>query len=155
QKVAAVWEAQRRPDGLLFAGTDFDEARRWAEANGPFVTDSELSFLEKSREKQRAIERELAAEQEKAGAQPRYARLMLRAALFSIALAVADSVLAVVAVVSKNEAQHQKNEAQKAETRTLAALAREKGAVGDFGTALVLAIEALPDPTAVPVRPYV
>src|SRR5262249_14390091 len=41
QKIATVWEAQHRPDGLLLVGADFEEAERWAEAKRAFVTNSE------------------------------------------------------------------------------------------------------------------
>jgi uncharacterized protein YecT (DUF1311 family) len=105
QKIAAVWEAQHRPDGLLFVGAVFDEAKRWAEANGALVTDSEQSFLEKSSEKQRAVEREREAEQEKAEAQARYARRMRWAASFSGALAVVAVVFGVTACQQKEYAQ--------------------------------------------------
>jgi uncharacterized protein YecT (DUF1311 family) len=105
QKIAAVWEAQRGPDGLLLVGAAFEEAKHWAEANGAFVTNSEQSFLEKSREKQRAVEREREAEQAKAEAQARHARRMRWAASFSGALAVVAVVFGVTACQQKEYAQ--------------------------------------------------
>jgi flagellar biosynthesis GTPase FlhF len=58
QKVATVWEAQGRPEGLLLLGADLVEARQWAEKNESSVTDLERRFLEASEAKQDGIHRE-------------------------------------------------------------------------------------------------
>ena len=160
QKIAAVWEAQHRPDALLFVGAALDEAKRWVEANGAFVTDSEQSFLEKSREKQRAVEREREAEQEKAEAQARYAQRMLWATVCSFALFVVAVVVGVLAYTQKVEAEKQKAEAQASlkqaqitQSRLLVQEAEQDPS--DHSKTILLALEALPDAKEQRYRPIV
>src|SRR5271165_510101 len=58
QKVASVWAAQGRPEGLLLLGGDLVEARQWAQVNESSLTGIERRFLEASEAKQEAIRRE-------------------------------------------------------------------------------------------------
>ena len=58
QKVAAVWEAQGRPEGLLLLDANLVDAKRWAAANESSLTGIERKFLEVSEGKQEAIRRE-------------------------------------------------------------------------------------------------
>ena len=58
QKVATLWEAQGRPEGLLLLSQDLIEATVWAEKNAASMTVVERKFLESSKAKQAAIEKE-------------------------------------------------------------------------------------------------
>jgi len=58
QKVAAVWEAQGRPEGLLLLDADFVEAKKWASQNESSLTGNERKFLAASEARQEAIRRE-------------------------------------------------------------------------------------------------
>ena len=59
QKVATLWEAQGRPEGLLLPSEQLIEAKEWAAQNDSSLTPIERKFLEASSAKQEAIEKEL------------------------------------------------------------------------------------------------
>ncbi|WP_407116188.1 TIR domain-containing protein [Bradyrhizobium sp. LMG 9283] len=60
-----------------------------------------------------------------------------------------------IAESERARADDELKKAQKTESLFLAALANQLRSGGDAGTAVLFALEALPDPTARPVRPYV
>jgi WD40 repeat protein len=57
QKVAAVWDTQGRPPGLLVVGEELAEAQRWASTQTSF-TEGEEGFLAASAEKQATLDKE-------------------------------------------------------------------------------------------------
>src|SRR5262249_39711372 len=124
-----------------------------------FLTESSRARDVERAEQLEHSRRELAAEQEKAEAQARYARRMRWAAVFSGALAVAAIGAGVVAFRAKQDAEIQAKradrelmKAQMLQSQSLASRAQERQKTGDGGTALALAIEALPDEAAEPPR---
>jgi WD40 repeat protein len=127
-----------------------------------FLTESSQAREAERAEREQRRQRERAAEQEKTEAQARYARRMLVAALFGGALAATAVAAGVMAFRAKQEAQSQAERADRelmkaltTQSRFLADLAQQQRKLGDSGTALALAIEALPDEATLPARPYV
>jgi WD40 repeat protein len=93
QKVAKVWEAQGRPEGLLLLSADLVEARQWAADNESSLTGTERKFLEASDAKQAAIRRE-----------KRLKGRLLLALGIATALALAASFASRVAFKARNDA---------------------------------------------------
>jgi WD40 repeat protein len=58
QRAAALWLANDEGAAFLLTGEALAEAERWKQANGPRVTTHEHEFLQKSRDKQAALDRE-------------------------------------------------------------------------------------------------
>jgi len=106
QKVAAVWESQGRPPGLLLVGEQLHEAQRWAGENTP--TDVERSFLAACEHAAAAAEKER-----------RQTRFIFRLAAGAMVLGIAAAVAAVVAWRSAAEADRQKESAQTEQRRAV------------------------------------
>ena len=109
QKVAALWETQGRPPGLLVVGKELAEAQRWASTQTP-LTEGEKKFLAASAEKQAAVDKER-----------RQARRLRWLTYGSVVLAVIAAAAAVVAGLKAQEASRQ---AETALSRKLVADAR-------------------------------
>jgi WD40 repeat protein len=120
QKVAAAWEAQGRPEGLLLLEADLVEAKKWAAVNESSLTGIERKFLEASEAKQEAIRRE-----------QRQARRLRVALGVAIVLAVAALFATWRAHKSAADAYHQEVIAQgeTIEALTQKTLAEKQGRI--------------------------
>lgn len=128
QKVAAVWAAQGRPEGMLLLDADLVEAKTWGAANRSLLTGAEQAFLEASEARQEAIWRE------KRQAKRLRLALVTVAALAILAIAAAGWVL-----VAEREARGAEADAIKqkkiAESKTREAEAQKTIANNEKGEA--------------------
>ncbi len=112
-------------------------------------------------EREKAQEREAAARKSEAAAQRReaeQARRVARRTAVGLAAAVVLALLAgsfaIYAIKERDQAQVQESLALSATSRALATLAQEASKAGDQPTAMLLALEALPDPGFGGARPW-
>jgi hypothetical protein len=105
QKVATLWEAQGRPDGLLLLGEELIEAKQWAAQDESSLTAVERKFLEASTARQEAIEKDQRQAQ-------RMHRLLVAMGIIAL-LAVGAAVVAGTMYRTANRAMESEKEANK------------------------------------------
>lgn len=158
-EMARRWEDRRRSSGLMLRGQELQDAERWIASrprDAPQPTETVREFLAESRrstvKRRNVLIGSLAA------------GLIFATALASLALwqrtvAVHNEERAVAsedqAKRSEVQTRLERDEALTIQSRFLADLARQRLLEHDVGTALMLALEALPDAEAGISRPYV
>ena len=108
QKVATLWEAQGRPEGLLLLGEELIEAKQWAEQNESSLATVESKFLEASTAKQEALEKE-----------QRQAKRLRRLLVAVAAIALLALGAAGYALINFLESKYQQSIAQYQETNAV------------------------------------
>ncbi|TDM06546.1 MAG: hypothetical protein C4K60_18650 [Ideonella sp. MAG2] len=138
---AALWSAGSRHESRLLRGHELREAESWAEARPMQVPAPQQAVMD------------LILQSRRAGT--RRQRIIVGLALATAAL---STTLAGLAVQQRNRAVEQRAAAQLNQSRYLVDLADRLQAQGDHMTALLVALEALPDARAadplVSGRPY-
>ena len=172
RRLADTAELHAAGDASLWRDPDLQLALDWRDKNHPneiwaaryhsgfaaamsFLTQSSEAREAERAERQQQRRREREAEQEKAEAQARYARRMRVAAVLSGALALVAVIFSVMAYQASIRADGELMKAQVTQSLFLADLANDQREAGDVGTAMLLALEALPGTASVPARPYV
>ena len=172
RRLADTADLHAAGDASLWRDPDLQLALDWRDKNHPneiwaaryhsgfaaamsFLTQSSEAREAERAERQQQRRREREAEQEKAEAQARYARRMRVAAVLSGALALVAVIFSVMAYQASIRADGELMKAQVTQSLFLADLANDQREAGDVGTAMLLALEALPGTASVPARPYV
>lgn len=122
QRQAALWEQEKRPEGLLLRGDELREAEAWAAAHAGELTEVEQAFLEACRQARAAEQRER-----------RTRRIIMMAAVVAFLFALVAAGAAWVAVEALDSAKKQLNASQ---------IAIQSQTSDDPEIALLLAIEA-------------
>jgi WD40 repeat protein len=175
---ASEWDAADRAESRLLFGDSIAAAKAWA-ARRPkgapeptalhyeFIRASEEAEARRQNAERQQLQQMAAAQAERSKAlaekeeaqkgEAEQARRVVRRTLAGLAAAILLAAVAtgagLIAVKNQWEAVAQRDRALVTQSLFLADIARQPRVGG--GTALLLAIEALPDPAAVPVRPYV
>jgi Novel STAND NTPase 1/WD domain, G-beta repeat/TIR domain len=167
------WREMGEPDHALLAGLDLTRAEEWLLIRGQDLSEFARTSVAKDHENKK---RDLALAERKLRFQRRVsfgtaaaALLVLINGLFTFyqwteaehqrALAEQREQEAEkvrnIALEREKEAQQQRSQAQITQSLFLADLARQRRVAGDSGTALLLALAALPDAASGTLRPYV
>ena len=139
QRQAALWEQQKRPDGLLLRDAALEQAEQWAQTHATDILPAEDDFLKACRAARQRYERE--------HQQVRRIRML---ALFAAAVALVAVIAAIFAIMSGQQAMVEKERAEAQSRRARAGeLAAHAQAALDAnvdpsgGLPLILASEAV------------
>ena len=114
QRQAEAWQENARPDSLLLAGVDLDEAERWAKENEKEMEPVERSFLAesiKAREELRRREEDAIRREQDA---KRISRLATISTVFSV-MAVVAGIIAAVSIITANRERRESQARQSAQ----------------------------------------
>jgi WD40 repeat protein len=134
------WRDLGRADRALLTGFDLARAEEWLQARSEDLSGEVTGFVQRSIAVDRA-------------AKERQLRLQRRMTYGALAAALLMTVVGGFAWFQWGEAARARDKAQTTQSLFLADLARQHH--GDSGTAILLALEALPDGTDGIARPYV
>ncbi|MCP4699225.1 MAG: hypothetical protein GY862_20605 [Gammaproteobacteria bacterium] len=144
QHQAALWDKEGRADGFLLDGEALLEAEAWAESHADDLTTADQAFLDKCREVRAAMERE-----------QRQNRRIRKFAIATTMISMIAVMSLLLAIHQRNLAHDQKDKALLTQSLFLTQLSKEETKKGRADTGRLLALEALPEFTASPDRPYV
>jgi WD domain, G-beta repeat len=150
------WRDMGWADRALLTGLDLARAEEWLPTRSEDVSAEVTAFVRRS----------LAADR---AAKDRQLRFQRRVSMGAVAAALLMAIFGGLAWFQWSEAARERDnatnekrradlqlgKAQTMQSRFLAALAHEQRSAGDAGTALLLALEALPDDTSRVARPYI
>jgi WD40 repeat protein len=142
--LAERWQAQQRPSDLLLRGAELNAAETWLTMRpqkAPNPTEAHHALITLSR--QAATQRQRAV-----------VGVSLAAAVVCLTLAGVAMWQRSIALKNEAQADHERNQALAIQSRFLADLARQSTAQGQAGTAVLFALEALPDIVAGVDRPH-
>lgn len=114
QRQAEAWQENARPDALLLAGVDLDEAERWAKENEKEMEPVEREFLDESiqaRAEQRRREEEAVRREQDA---KRISRLATISTVFSV-MAIVAGIVAAVTIITSNRDRREAQARQSAQ----------------------------------------
>lgn len=134
------WREEMMADRALLQGIDVARGEEWLSRRSNELADDVKAFIQKSVARDRAEK----------GRQLRFQRLV------SIGFAAAAVILAVVGTFAATkwvEADRELANSQSVHSLFLSEQANREGSAGDPGTAILLALEGLPDKTAKSARP--
>ena len=136
------WRDMARADRALLTGLDLTRAEEWLPTRSEDLSPEVTAFVQRSIAVDRALkERQL--------------RLQRRMTYGALAAALLMTAVGGFAWFQWGRADRELVKAQTTQSLFLADLARQQRTAGDAGTAILLALEALPDDTARIARPYI
>ena len=110
QRQAALWEQQKRPDGLLLRDAALEQAEQWAQTHATDMLAAEDDFLKACRAARQRNERE-----------HRLNRRIRMLALFAGVVAFMAVIAAIFAIISGQQAESAEEQARVAKATALAA----------------------------------